>query len=185
MATREISKKTMIGKRFGKLTVIEFAGVSKNRKLMWICKCDCGKITHPIVGSNLRSGQTKSCGCFCVEISKRNRTHLAEYAKHSAITAKHDYIKHKRLYGVWQGMKQRCYYEKHKQFADYGGRGIIICDEWKNSFELFCKWALENGYDENAEYGQCTLDRIDVNGNYEPSNCRWVSMAVQIQNRRI
>ena len=81
-------------------------------------------------------------------------------------------------------MKTRCYNPNNKRFKDYGGRGIVVCDEWKNDFSIFQKWALENGYDANAPFGQCTIDRIDVNGNYEPSNCRWITMAAQQKNKR-
>ena len=161
----------LTGQHFGKLTVIEFGGVSKNRKTLWICKCDCGSITKPIVGSNLRSGAVRSCGCLKVDASVAN--------------AKYNHIQYSRLYGVWHSMKKRCYYPKFKQFADYGGRGIKVCDEWRTDFTAFQKWAYANGYDDTAEYGKCTLDRIDVNGNYEPSNCRWVSMEEQNKNRRI
>ena len=168
---KDICNNSMIGKRFGRLTVIESGGVSKNRKLMWICRCDCGNTTKPIVGSNLRSGTTKSCGCLRIDIS------TAE--------ANYNNIQYSRLYNVWHNMKQRCYYKKYKQFSDYGGRGITVCDEWRTDFSTFKDWAYANGYDENAEYGKCTLDRIDNDGNYCPENCRWVPMAVQNKNRRI
>ena len=91
---------------------------------------------------------------------------------------------HRRLYGVWDGMKRRCYDENHDHFKAYGGRGIKMCDEWKDNFNTFAEWAFENSYDETAPYGECTLDRIDVNGNYEPSNCRFVSFKEQNRNRR-
>jgi transcriptional regulator with XRE-family HTH domain len=90
----------------------------------------------------------------------------------------------KRLYQVFRNMIQRCYNPNCPDFKDYGGRGITICDEWLYDFGAFWDWAMANGYDENAKYGECTIDRIDVNGKYEPSNCRWVSMMVQNWNRR-
>lgn len=92
--------------------------------------------------------------------------------------------KRPRILGVWQNMKTRCYNPNFHAFQHYGGRGIMVCDEWKNDFNAFAKWAMENGYDPDAPYGQCTLDRIDVDGNYEPSNCRWVDFSVQRRNQR-
>ena len=89
-----------------------------------------------------------------------------------------------RLYGVWIDIKKRCYNPKYKQYKDYGGRGIQMCDEWRNSYSAFRNFALNNGYDPNAKFGQCTIDRIDVNGDYCPENCRFVDMKVQRHNRR-
>lgn len=88
-------------------------------------------------------------------------------------------LKGTRLYNIWHSMKQRCHYSLSKDYQRYGGRGITICDEWENDFMSFYNWAMRNGYNSNL-----TLDRIDVNGNYEPSNCRWVSIKDQNNNRR-
>lgn len=94
------------------------------------------------------------------------------------------WLSKERLYNIYRGMKSRCYYEKNNRFINYGGRGIKVCDEWKNNYLKFKEWALNNGYDETINKYECSLDRIDVNGDYEPSNCRWVSYKIQMNNKR-
>ncbi len=155
----------LTGQRFGRLTVLEQAGRDSRREATWWCICDCGnKIQVP--GYSLRRGNTQSCGCLKVDIHK---VHGGYYS---------------RLYKVWFSMKQRCYNPKSKDYKNYGGRGIIVCDEWLHDFETFRDWALQIGYDENAPFGECTIDRIDVNGNYEPCNCRWITIKEQRKNQR-
>lgn len=159
----------LTGKRFGRLTVIKQEGYDKRRHALWLCKCQCGN-EKTIRGSDLLHSGTISCGCLKKESAKKQMT------THGKTNT--------RLYPIWRGMRARCYHETSPFYNEYGGRGITMCEAWENDFMAFYNWAYENGYDENAPKGECTLDRIDVNGNYEPSNCRWVSMEIQNKNKR-
>lgn len=158
------------GCRFGHLLVLTKSDhVSKEGCHLWVCRCDCGKLTT-VKSGNLRSGHTISCGCYMKRrISETQSTHRDS---------------HKRLYNVWSNMKSRCYNPKSTFYKDYGGRGITVCDEWKYDYSTFRDWAFRNGYDSEAARGVCTIDRINVDGNYCPENCRFVSMKVQRHNRR-
>lgn len=151
----------MIGKKFGKLTVLEELPERKHGKIIYQCKCDCGNITN-VLGCHLRNGNTKSCGCLKYE---------------------HKIIKHgkcnTRLYRQWKNMKQRCYNKNYDRYKDYGARGINICDEWLHDFQAFYDWAMNNGYNDNL-----TIDRIDNNKGYSQDNCRWVDIKTQCNNTR-
>lgn len=156
------------GERYGKLVVMEEAELiySKTGKMIrrWKCKCDCGNITIVRHG-DLRNGSTVSCGCY-------------NYEKESAAKT-HGYSRTK-LGNVFEGMKQRCNNPKNKNYEKYGGRGIKICTEWLNDPKKFFDWAIKNGYKEGL-----SIDRIDVNGNYEPDNCRWADNEAQCLNQRL
>ena len=141
---------------------------SKQKKRFGVYKCGfCGnEFKTQVQGINI--GNTKSCGCYNKRRTKEaNRTHGLKYT---------------RLYGIWKNIKSRTLNLNYKRFEDYGGRGITICDEWKNDFMSFYNWAINNGY---VEGKKLSLDRIDVNGNYCPDNCRWVDDVIQARNRRI
>lgn len=160
------------GKKFGKLTVIEYIGKQENGKYYWKCKCDCGNETRAI-NSDLVNGHIKSCGCLKRDKSIRPRGRDNKRYKHG--------IYDKKLYYVYHSMKQRCYNPKYPRYVDYGGRGIIICDEWlgEDGVVNFYNWSMENGYKDGL-----SIDRIDNDGNYEPSNCRWTDDITQLNNTR-
>ena len=171
-----ISPRDMVGRVFGDLTVVSLAekhhypcGVTA---LWWKCVCKCGK-EKTVDGRNLRSGRTKNCGC-----DKTSKLIKFNY-KHGGAADKE-----KRLYTIWKGMKQRCENPKNKSYKYYGARGIAVCDQWSSDYKEFEKWALQSGYDENALYGTCTIDRINNDSGYSPDNCQWVSLAEQNKNKR-
>ena len=154
------------GKKFGSLMVIGFEHVGNS--WYWVCKCDCGieKSYNPYKVIN---GKTKTCGCGkiarCHSMTEKYRV------KHSG--------RRERLYYIWRGMKERCHNPHNKDYGSYGAKGVRVCDEWWNDYIAFREWAIENGYANNL-----TIDRVNPRGDYEPTNCRWLSASLQNRNKR-
>lgn len=168
----------LTGQRYGRLTAIKRSGL-KTGRVAWLCQCDCGN--QIVTTSNLlRTGHTKSCGCLSNE-KRAERAHVAGAAR-GAQMKKHGKTG-TRLYGVWKSMRGRCANKHNKYYEDYGGRGITVCEEW-NDFQNFYDWAMSAGYQPDAPFGMSSLDRIDNEKGYSPSNCRWVDMVTQANNRR-
>lgn len=172
MGGKRIEPSDIVGERFGRLTVIKYIGFyNKNNKgkneHYYNAKCDCGNISYEIMRRNLQKGISKSCGCLHKEgLLERITTH--GLSKH-------------RLYEIYNGMRQRCNNCNDEKYHYYGGRGIKICEEWlgDNGFINFYNWSMNNGYKDDL-----SIDRVDVNGNYHPLNCKWATMKEQVVNRR-
>ena len=149
----------LTGHVFGHWTVLQFDRISE-RKSMWLCKCSCGTV-RSVNGYHLRNGRSTSCGCHSRDFMKTNKIASTHGLKNS----------NPRLYGIWQNMLNRCRNKNTERYRSYGARGISVCPEW-HEFLPFYEWAMASGYREDL-----TIDRINVDGNYEPSNCQWLTMS--------
>lgn len=156
-------KENLIGRSFERLTAVMFSHKNRHGD-HWTCRCSCGEV-KVVRSEHLKSGRIKSCGCFQSEgIKQRRETHGLSYH---------------RLYNVYRHIINRCYDSKNISFKNYGGRGITVCDEWINDNTTFFSWAFANGYKDELQ-----IDRINNDGNYEPTNCRFVTAKVNANNRR-
>lgn len=155
----------LTGQVFGRLTVLERHGSAPNGSALWLCQCSCGNLSI-VLGTQLRGGYTKSCGCLGQE-----KLLLGRQPKH--------FGSQEPLYDIWTSMKSRCYNPNNKSYNIYGGRGINVCDDWYNDYSIFRDWSLNHGYEKGL-----SIDRINTDGNYEPNNCKWSTIKEQANNRR-
>lgn len=168
----------LTGQKFGRLTVLRNLGKGKDSRFKFLCKCECGKEVE-VKGVYLTTNQVRSCGCLAHDISREN---ALKRNKGNKFGEKHG-KSHTKLYKIWKGVRMRCYSKTCKGYKNYGGRGIKMCEEWKSNFESFYEWAMSNGYFEGKR-GECTIERKDVNGDYEPDNCEWRTIQEQQNNKR-
>lgn len=159
------------GDTYGRLTIIEEVEMTPTRVRRFRCKCECGnEVIVRMCHLRTKKHPTVSCGCYNKEMLRNIGF------KHGFASDKQPY---ERLYKIWGQMKQRCTNPKDDHFRLYGARGITVCDEWLHDYMAFRTWAIDNNYNDSL-----TLDRINVDGNYEPSNCRWATLVEQQNNRR-
>lgn len=163
--------KNLKGQRFGRLIPTKMSKIRQNHRsyIVWRCNCDCGNVCE-IKSCYLLSGDTVSCGCFHREVIRRPKIWIHGHASGSRPT---------RLYTIWQQMNQRCENSNLAGFKNYGGRGIRVCEEWRDSFVRFAEWATKSGYDSKLQ-----IDRINNDLGYCPENCRWVTCLVNQNNKR-
>lgn len=154
----------LLGKRFGRLIAVESVGPNKHKQIVWRCMCDCGNETF-VTATQLKQGVVRSCGCLRRDTTRANKTvHGHRY---------------ERLYGIWKNMNKRCNNSSDAAYDRYGGRGINVCDAWKNSYEDFRDWSFSHGYSDDL-----SIDRINNDDGYFPENCRWVDGFTQMNNTR-
>ena len=157
--------KDITGQKINRLTILEKC--YKHNRLHYKCQCDCGNVCY-VRSDSIKNGHIKSCGCLHKELASKLGKNSATHKKSNT-----------RLYKIWSSMKNRCYDNNATFYKHYGGRGIAVCGEWLDDFMAFYNWSMSQGYKDGL-----TIDRINVNGNYEPNNCHWVDMKQQQRNRR-